>query len=331
MTTLLQIEDLRTQFPTNRGIVHAVDGVSLSVPMGATLGIVGESGCGKSVTMLSVMRLIPNPLLPQMGGRVAGGKVWFGGKDLLTLTEQEMQRVRGNQIAMIFQDPMTSLNPTMQIGEQIAEAIILHRGLTREAAREEALRLLEQVEIPSARERLDNYPYQFSGGMRQRAMIAMALAGSPQLLIADEPTTALDVTIQAQILDLLSSLQEKLGMAIILISHNLGVVAGLSEHIAVMYAGKLIEYASADTLFGQPGHPYTQALLRAIPSLEANEREQLANIPGAPPDLIDPPVGCRFNPRCEFSFDRCRQEIPPFFDLGEKHTVACWLVEGTGS
>ena len=331
MTTLLQIENLHTQFPTRKGTVRAVDGVSLSVSMGATLGVVGESGCGKSVTMLSVMRLIPNPLLPQMGGRVVDGKVWFESQNLLTLSEQEMQKVRGNQIAMIFQDPMTSLNPTMRIGEQIAEAIMLHRELSHEAATQEALRLLEQVEIPSAQERLNDYPYQFSGGMRQRAMIAMALAGNPKLLIADEPTTALDVTIQAQILDLLAGLQEQLGTAIILISHNLGVVAGLSDHIAVMYAGKLIEYASADDLFDQPRHPYTQALLRAIPSLEATTKEQLANIPGAPPDLIDPPAGCRFHPRCEYAYERCRREEPPLFSVGENHTAACWLVESADS
>ncbi|HIQ05923.1 MAG TPA: ABC transporter ATP-binding protein, partial [Anaerolineae bacterium] len=295
---------------------------------GRTLGVVGESGCGKSVTMLSVMRLIPNPLLPQTGGRIVDGHVWFEGRDLLTLSEQEMQRVRGHEIAMIFQDPMTSLNPTMRIGQQIAEVLMLHRGLGYEQAMREAVRLLEQVEIPSARERLNDYPYQFSGGMRQRVMIAVALAGSPKLLIADEPTTALDVTIQAQILDLLASLQQELGMAIVLISHNLGVVAGLSDQVAVMYAGKVVESAPADALFAHPVHPYTRALLQAIPSLDASEKTRLANIPGSPPDLINPPPGCRFHPRCEFAVARCRQEEPPLVSTGvDDHWIACWRAE----
>jgi oligopeptide transport system ATP-binding protein len=324
MSTLLQIEDLKTQFPTNKGIVRAVDGVSLSVEAGETLGVVGESGCGKSVTMLSVMRLIPNPLLPQLGGRIAGGHIWFEGQDLLALAEPEMRKIRGNKIAMIFQDPMTSLNPTMRIGRQLTESIMLHRGFNPQAAKEEALRLLELVEIPSAAERLDDYPYQFSGGMRQRVMIAIALAGSPQLLIADEPTTALDVTIQAQILDLLAGLQAELGMAIILISHNLGVVAGLSNRIAVMYAGKLIELAPADALFARPAHPYTRALLNAVPSLGASRKERLANIPGAPPDLIEPPAGCRFHPRCDCAQERCRLQEPPLRVIGEGHSVACF-------
>jgi len=324
MSTLLQIEDLKTQFPTNKGIVRAVDGVSFSVEAGETLGVVGESGCGKSVTMLSVMRLIPNPLLPQLGGRIAGGHIWFEGQDLLALAEPEMRKIRGNKIAMIFQDPMTSLNPTMRIGRQLTESIMLHRGFNPQAAKEEALRLLELVEIPSAAERLDDYPYQFSGGMRQRVMIAIALAGSPQLLIADEPTTALDVTIQAQILDLLAGLQAELGMAIILISHNLGVVAGLSNRIAVMYAGKLIELAPADALFARPAHPYTRALLNAVPSLGASRKERLANIPGAPPDLIEPPAGCRFHPRCDCAQERCRLQEPPLRVIGEGHSVACF-------
>jgi len=324
MTTLLQIEHLQTQFPTHKGIVRAVDDVSLTVDAGEALGIVGESGCGKSVTMLSVMRLIPNPLMPQMGGRIAGGNVWFEGRDLLALPEAEMQRVRGNQIAMIFQDPMTSLNPTMRIGRQLAESILLHRSMGEDAAMQEAVRLLELVEIPSARERLGDYPYQFSGGMRQRVMIAIALAGSPKLLIADEPTTALDVTIQAQILDLLAGLQGELGMAIILISHNLGVVAGLSDRIAVMYAGRLIELAPAEALFAAPAHPYTQALLRAVPSVDAARKARLANIPGAPPDLIAPPAGCRFHPRCERAAERCGREQPALREVAAGHQVACW-------
>ena len=327
MTALLQIEHLMTQFPTKKGLVRAVDDVSLSVGAGEALGIVGESGCGKSVTMLSVMRLIPNPLMPQLGGRIAGGQVWFEGRDLLALPEVEMQRVRGNQIAMIFQDPMTSLNPTMRVGDQLTESIMLHRGLDARAATQEAVRLLELVEIPSARERLNDYPYQFSGGMRQRVMIAIALAGAPKLLIADEPTTALDVTIQAQILDLLAGLQAELGMAIILISHNLGVVAGVSDRIAVMYAGKLIELAPAQTLFDAPAHPYTQALLRAVPSVDAARKARLANIPGAPPDLINPPAGCRFHPRCDCAKARCNHDEPALHEIAAGHFVACWTGE----
>jgi oligopeptide transport system ATP-binding protein len=324
MTDLLQIEHLMTQFHTKRGVVRAVDDVSLTVGAGEALGIVGESGCGKSVTMLSVMRLIPNPLMPQMGGRIAGGHVWFEGRDLMAITEAEMQKVRGNQIAMIFQDPMTSLNPTMRIGKQLTESLALHRGLGEAVAQREAIRLLEMVEIPSARERLGDYPYQFSGGMRQRVMIAIALAGSPKLLIADEPTTALDVTIQAQILDLLAGLQAELGMAIILISHNLGVVAGVSDRIAVMYAGKLIELAPAEALFAAPAHPYTQALLRAVPSVDAARKARLANIPGAPPDLIAPPAGCRFGPRCDCAKPRCANETPGLLEVAAGHWVACF-------
>ena len=331
MAPLLQIEDLHVQFSTTRGIVRAVDGVSLDVEQGKTLGVVGESGCGKSVTMLSVMRLIPNPLMPQIGGRIAGGQVWFDGKDLIRLPEQEMRHVRGNRIGMVFQDPMTSLNPTMRIGEQIAEAVLLHQDVTQEEAMAQALDLLDQVDIPSPKERLRDYPYQFSGGMRQRAMIAIALACKPQLLIADEPTTALDVTIQAQILDLLANLQDELGMAIILISHNLGVVAGLSDEVAVMYAGKVVERALAGDLFERPRHPYTQALMRAIPLLESAEKEPLANIPGAPPDLVNPPTGCRFHPRCEFVSERCRREQPALIQVTDTHSVACWLTESETS
>jgi oligopeptide/dipeptide ABC transporter ATP-binding protein len=327
MTKLLNVENLQVQFETSQGIVRAVDGVSFEVSNSETLGVVGESGCGKSVTMLTVMRLIPMPLVPQSPGRVVGGHVWFDGRDLLTLPESEMQHVRGNQMSMIFQDPMTSLNPTMRVGDQLVEMLTLHRDLTKEAARGEAARLLDRVEIPSAAERLDAYPYQFSGGMRQRAMIAMALACQPQLLIADEPTTALDVTIQAQILDLLAELQQELGMATILITHNLGVVAGLCDHILVMYAGKVVEEAPADEIFYEPAHPYTRALLRAVPRVHASNKERLANIPGAPPDLLNPPPGCRFHPRCEFAIEQCRQEIPPLEQWQEGHRVACWRVE----
>jgi oligopeptide/dipeptide ABC transporter ATP-binding protein len=272
------------------------------------------------------MRLVPMPLIPQSPGRVTGGKVWFNAVDLLALPESAMQRVRGNDIAMVFQDPMTSLNPTMRVGDQLTEMLMLHRDLVGEAARQEAVSLLDRVEIPSAAERLNAYPYQFSGGMRQRAMSAMALACRPQLLIADEPTTALDVTIQAQILDLLAELQKEFGMAIILITHNLGVVAGLCDRIVVMYAGKVVEQAPAEVLFYQPAHPYTRALLRAVPRIDASQKERLANIPGAPPDLLDPPSGCRFYPRCEFAVEQCRREIPPLEQWQEGHLVACWRV-----
>lgn len=325
MVPLLSIENLVTQFHTPQGVVHAVDGASLSVDKGRTLGVVGESGCGKSVTMLSVMRLIPNPLLPQLGGRIVAGHVWFEGQDLLALTEEQMRRIRGNKIAMIFQDPMTSLNPTMRVGDQIIEALILHRELTPAQARREAVQLLAQVRIPSPEERLDDFPYQFSGGMRQRVMIAMALAGHPDLLIADEPTTALDVTIQAQILDLLVEIQESFGMAVILISHNLGVVAGLSDEIAVMYAGKVVEWAPAEDLFAHPLHPYTRALLQSIPKIETEKKTRLSNIPGAPPDLVNLPPGCRFQPRCSEDRRQCQPAEPPLIEISPRHKVACWL------
>ena len=326
MTRMLTVENLEVQFHTKQGIVRAVDGVSFHVDAGETLGIVGESGCGKSVTMLTVMRLVPMPLIPQSPGRVMGGKVWFNAVDLLTLPESEMQHVRGNEIAMVFQDPMTSLNPTMRVGDQLTEMLKLHRDLGGESARQEAVRLLDRVEIPSAAERLGAYPYQFSGGMRQRAMIAMALACQPQLLIADEPTTALDVTIQAQILDLLAELQKEFGMAIILITHNLGVVAGLCDRIVVMYAGKVVEQGPADALFYRPAHPYTRALLQAVPRIDASHKERLANIPGAPPDLLDPPAGCRFHPRCELTVEQCKRQVPPLEQWQDGHLVACWRV-----
>jgi oligopeptide transport system ATP-binding protein len=324
MARLLTVEGLQVQFQTKQGVVRAVDGVSFHVDAGETLGVVGESGCGKSVTMMSVMRLVPMSLLPQASGRVVAGRVMFDGIDLLELSEKEMQRVRGNEIAMIFQDPMTSLNPTMRVGDQLCEVLIKHRGMGRDQAERESVRLLERVEIPSAAARIHAYPYQFSGGMRQRAMIAMALACEPKLLIADEPTTALDVTIQAQILDLLAQLQADLGMAIILITHNLGVVAGLCDRILVMYAGRVMEQAPADALFYDPLHCYTRALLRAVPRLDATDKERLANIPGAPPDLLDPPSGCRFHPRCDLVQERCSQETPPLIPANDEHLVACW-------
>jgi oligopeptide transport system ATP-binding protein len=324
MEKLLTVENLKVQFDTSQGTVRAVDGVSFHVDAGETLGIVGESGCGKSVTMMTVMRLIPMPLVPQSPGRVVDGKVWFDGMDLLSLTENDLRRVRGNEMAMVFQDPMTSLNPTMRVGNQLVEVLTLHRGMSEQEARHEAIRLLHRVEIPSADERFGAYPYQFSGGMRQRAMIAMALACEPKLLIADEPTTALDVTIQAQILDLLAELQQEFGMAIILITHNLGVVAGLCDRIVVMYAGKVVEQAPADELFYRSAHPYTQALLQAVPRLDAPQTGRLANIPGVPPDLLNPPSGCRFHPRCSLAVDRCQQDVPTLEYWKDDHVVACW-------
>jgi oligopeptide/dipeptide ABC transporter ATP-binding protein len=297
---LLEVDDLRTHFFTREGVVQAVDGVSFSVDEGETLGIVGESGCGKSVTALSIMGLIPKP-----PARIVSGSVRFEERDLTKLSDRELEDVRGRRIAMIFQDPMTSLNPTLKIGTQITETIRRHLPVSRDEARERAVELLEKVRIPRAGARLDDYPHRFSGGMRQRVMIAIALACNPKLLIADEPTTALDVTIQAQILDLLDELRREHRMGMIIITHDMGVVAETADKIAVMYAGQIVEHARTVDLFESPEHPYTAALLAALPALEgAGIREgRLTSIPGRPPDLIDPPAGCRFAPRCPYSED----------------------------
>jgi oligopeptide transport system ATP-binding protein len=321
--TLLELKNLVTRFYTDDGVVHAVNGVSYTLEEGGTLGIVGESGCGKSVHALSIMRLIPSP-----PGKIEKGEVWFGGRNLLKLREREMQHVRGADIAMVFQDPMTSLNPVHTVGFQIMEALKLHQGMGDTAARDRAGELLAMVGIPKAHDRLDDYPHQFSGGMRQRAMIAMALSCNPQLLIADEPTTALDVTIQAQIMDLVKRLQERLGMAVMWITHDLGVVAGLAEKVNVMYAGYIVERGNVKDIYAQPRHPYTIGLLGSLPRLDEAPGTKLASIPGLPPDLISLPPGCPFAARCEYAEDQCVEAMPPLEDVeGEEHTVACWRWE----
>ncbi len=320
MGRLLEVRDLRTQFRTQDGVVNAVNGVSFTLDEGESLGIVGESGCGKSVSSLSIMRLIPQP-----PGKIVGGEVIFQGRDLLKISEDEMRRVRGKEIAMIFQDPMTSLNPVLTISRQLTEALELHLGMDGRAAKKRAIELLDMVGIPSARSRIDDYPHQFSGGMRQRVMIAMAISCNPKLLIADEPTTALDVTIQAQILDLIKNLRKELGMAVILITHDLGVVAGVCDKINVMYAGYVVESASAGELFKDPRHPYTLGLLRSIPKINENRKEKLIPIEGLPPDLIDMPPGCPFAPRCPYKVDQSLEANPPLEPVKRGHYIACWV------
>jgi oligopeptide transport system ATP-binding protein len=317
---LLEVRNLKTWFYTPDGIVKAVNGVSYTLNEGEALGLVGESGCGKSVSALSLMRLIPTP-----PGRIVEGEVIFDGKDLLKLNDEGIRRIRGNDIAMIFQDPMTSLNPVLTIGRQIGEALELHKGMSRSDARKRTIELLELVGIPSARSRHDDYPHQFSGGMRQRVMIAMALSCDPKLLIADEPTTALDVTIQAQILELIKRLRQELGMAVILITHDLGVVAGVADKINVMYAGYIVESAPADELFANPRMPYTLGLLRSIPRIDEPRKEKLIPIEGLPPDLIDAPQGCPFVPRCTYKIDRCVEENPSLEPVKQGHNIACWV------
>jgi peptide/nickel transport system ATP-binding protein len=318
-SALLELIDLRTSFFSEDGITRAVDGVSFTVAPGETLGIVGESGCGKSVTALSIMQL-----LPRRSGRVVGGTIRFDGRDLLGLAEAEMRQIRGNQIAMIFQEPMTSLNPLHTIGEQIAEAVRIHEGLPTDAALARATEMLRLVRIPDPQRRLADYPHQFSGGMRQRVMIAMALACSPKLLIADEPTTALDVTIQAQILRLMLELKSRFGAAIILITHDLGVVAETCQRVIVMYAGRTVEEAGVFELFDRPAHPYTRGLLGATPARATTRRRRLAEIAGVVPSLREPIQGCAFAPRCPLAIDRCRAEPPPMMPLGPAHQAACW-------
>lgn len=322
MDCALRIQNLKTYFRTDDGDALAVDDVSLDVPAGKTVALVGESGCGKSVTSLSVMRLIPNP-----PGRIAGGSILLGGRDLLRLSEAEMRGVRGNAVSMIFQEPMTSLNPVFRIGHQIGAAIRLHRGVSKDDARAQTIALLDQVGIPSPEERVDDYPHQMSGGMRQRVMIAMALACNPQLLIADEPTTALDVTIQAQILELLTSLQAQHGMAILLITHDLGIVAETADSVAIMYAGKIVEEATVDALFADPKHPYTVGLFGSLPKI-GDSRERLQTIPGQVPAATRFPNGCRFHPRCAHCMDICKTTLPATTAVTPEHTVACWLYDG---
>src|ERR1700712_1739177 len=327
--TILNVKNLQTVFFTNSGLFKAVDDISFSVRRGETLAIVGESGCGKSVTAFSIMRLVPDP-----PGRIVGGSVVLDGTDLLRLDETEMRAIRGNRISMIFQEPMTSLNPVMTIGQQITEVVRLHRNLTRKQAWQQAVEMLRLVRIPVPEQRAREYPHQLSGGMRQRAMIAMALACRPALLIADEPTTALDVTIQAQVLALIVELQQKFGMGLILITHDLGVVAQTAQRVIVMYAGKKVEEASVEALFETPRHPYTRGLMASMPaviSLGSNDDVRLTEIPGMVPSLTNLPVGCAFAPRCKMAIDRCRQEYPPFDDLGENHFAACWRAAETAA
>ncbi|HET8911289.1 MAG TPA: ABC transporter ATP-binding protein [Ktedonobacteraceae bacterium] len=318
---LLEVQDLKTYFKARAGKVRAVDGVNFSIRPGERLGIVGESGCGKSVTALSIMRLIPQP-----PGIYAGGSILFDDNDLLDMPESGLRKIRGSQIGMIFQDPMTCLNPTMTVGDQIAEGLRIHLKLKKDEAHQRAIALLEQVGIPAAAERVDSYPHQFSGGMRQRVMIATALACNPKLLIADEPTTALDVTVQAQILDLMNAVCQDFKTALILITHDLGVVAGMTDRVVVMYAGKVMEEATTEELFANPCHPYTLGLLASVPRLDEQRIHELATIEGTPPDLLNPPSGCPFMPRCAFARKACR-EMPPLAPVtgNSTHLKACWV------
>jgi peptide/nickel transport system ATP-binding protein len=321
---LLEIRGLKTHFKTDAGWLHAVDGVDLSVNAGETVCVVGESGSGKSVTAMSVLQLVPMP-----PGRIVAGQVLWDGRDLVPLAPAEMRKLRGREIGVVFQEPMTALNPVYTVGEQISEGLRLHEGLSRAAAMDRAAELLALVHIPMAARRVRDYPHQFSGGMRQRVMIAMALACKPRLLIADEPTTALDVTIQAQILDLLGELKERLGMAVLLITHAMGVVAEVAQRVVVMYAGQVIEEGTVEEVFERPWHPYTQGLIRSIPRIDADASRgsRLVSIPGTVPSLVEPPPGCRFAPRCAYAREACRQATPALREVGTGHRVACILEE----
>ncbi len=322
--SILELKDLAVEFNTIEGLVHAVNGVSFSLDSRETLGIVGESGSGKSVSMMSLLRLIPEP-----PGRIRSGTALFesskGQVDLLALSRAKRSAVRGRDIGFVFQDPMSSLNPLMTVGDQIAESMRVHLKLDDKAARRRTVELLDRVGIPAADERYGNYPHQFSGGMRQRVMIAIAIACGPKLLIADEPTTALDVTVQAQILDLVKSLRDELGLAVIWISHDLGVVAGLADRVIVMYGGMVAESAPVDALYETPRHPYTEGLLQALPRVDQDRGEELRSIEGTPPDLYSAPAACPFAPRCSYAFDRCRREVPPRFTVGDGHESACFF------
>ena len=323
---LLEVTDLRTRFQTPEGTVRAVNGISFHVDEGETVAVVGESGCGKSVSMMSLLQLIPTP-----PGEIYSGTVLYRGDDLLKKPEQEMEDIRGREISMIFQDPMTSLNPVLSIGRQLTESLRVHLGMNQEQAERRAVEMLESVGIPDPARRLGDFPHQFSGGMRQRVMIAMALSCAPSLLIADEPTTALDVTIQAQIVELVARLRESLHMAIIWITHDLGVVAGMADRVIVMYAGYIVEEAQVDDLYDMPSHPYTLALLAALPRVDRRRDQRLKSIPGAPPNLLVEPKGCPFAPRCEYVIEKCKQENPPLMSVGNNHTSACWVDVKTGA
>jgi oligopeptide/dipeptide ABC transporter ATP-binding protein len=323
MSTILRIRELRTHFFTERGLIKAVDGINLDVEAGTTIGLVGESGCGKSVTALSIMGLVLQP-----PGRIVGGEILFGNRDLTKLSEKEMCRIRGGEIAMIFQEPMTSLNPVFTIGNQIAEGLRLHLKMSKSEAKEKTLELMRWVGIPSPEKRIKEYPHQMSGGMRQRVMIAMAISCGPSLLIADEPTTALDVTIQAQILDLIRELMDTLGMTMILISHDLGIIARIAKRAAIMYAGKIVEEGMIENLFHHPRHPYTVGLLKSAPRADREEKHRLDTIPGSVPNLLNLPSGCVFHPRCSYAQEICREEAPPLRPIGENsHMSACFFTE----
>jgi oligopeptide transport system ATP-binding protein len=325
MADLLNVQGLETVFKTSEGTVHAVNGISFSLKEGEVLGIVGESGCGKSVSMLSLMRLIASP-----PGKIVAGKAFYQGKDLFALSDDEMRGIRGSHISMVFQDPMTSLNPVLTIGKQIEEPLLLHMGMTKKEAQDRSVDLLRLVGMPEPEKRLDDYPHQFSGGMRQRVMIAMALSCNPQLLIADEPTTALDVTIQAQITDLVKRLRDELGMAIIWITHDLGIVANLAQRVIVMYAGYIIEEAPVKELYANPMHPYTIGLLGSLPRMDETGYRRLVSIEGLPPTLLQKPQYCPFSPRCKYSIERSDCENPPLMPVGPEHRVACWVDVKTG-
>ncbi|HEV8663746.1 MAG TPA: ABC transporter ATP-binding protein [Candidatus Methylomirabilis sp.] len=326
MGRLLEVCNLRTHFATSEGVVRAVDGVSYDIREGETVALVGESGCGKSVSALSIMRLIPNP-----PGRIVGGRILFEDRDLLTLDAEQMRRVRGKEIAMVFQEPMTSLNPVLTIGRQLTETLEIHLNMRKTDAERRAAELLGLVGIPDAERRLSQYPHQFSGGMRQRMMIAMALSCGPKLILADEPTTALDVTIQAQILELLKDLTKRLGVAMLIITHNLGVVARYADRVNVMYAGKVIERGTARQIYHDPRHPYTLGLLRSVPRLDLPRKAKLDPIEGQPPDLVRLPPGCSFAPRCKFAIPRCAHDVPPLMPVTGDHLSACWVAENLAS
>ncbi|HRQ41435.1 MAG TPA: ABC transporter ATP-binding protein [Chloroflexota bacterium] len=322
MAPLLDVRNLVTRFYTEDGVVYAVNGISYTLDEGESMAIVGESGSGKSVGVMSIMGLIPSP-----PGKVESGEVWYAGRDLVKLTQEELRQLRGNEIAMIFQDPMTSLNPVLTVGLQMTESLELHLNMSNAQAKERAVEMLQLVGIPDAADRLEDYPHQFSGGQRQRLMIAMALSCNPSILIADEPTTALDVTIQAQIIELVQKLQKELGMAIIWITHDLGVVAGMVEKLAVMYAGFIVEYGAVNDLYKHTSHPYTLGLLNSIPKVDAKERTRLASIEGLPPDLLVEPKYCPFAPRCPFAVEQCWAENPPLIPVAPAHSAACWRWE----
>lgn len=326
MAPLLDVRNLVTRFYTEDGVVYAVNGISYTLDEGESMAIVGESGSGKSVGVMSIMGLIPSP-----PGKVEAGEVWYAGRDLVKLTQEELRQLRGNEMAMIFQDPMTSLNPVLTVGLQLTESLELHLNMSNAQAKERAVEMLELVGIPNAADRLEDYPHQFSGGQRQRLMIAMALSCNPSILIADEPTTALDVTIQAQIIELVQKLQKELGMAIIWITHDLGVVAGMVQKLAVMYAGFIVEYGDVNELYKHTSHPYTLGLLNSIPKVDAKERTRLASIEGLPPDLLIEPKYCPFAPRCAFAVEQCWAENPPLIPVAPAHSAACWRWEAVRS